>query len=338
MTKQIKKRLLSIVLVAIMCLGIKPNIQVFAASYDSYISGVSTISQNVYYGPSSGYYTSIGMINANETIYILGKEKGLDWYHILYHAGNKMKSGYVPTNTIRDIKNGTPHEEEYYGGYAFSNKYQTVWSCDDASTAVQVGAINAGEGVTRLYAYNNVMFIEYTTSNKVKRGYVFAPDFCYPVAPTCVGRVTANSTVSYGANPNYRFQNIGSVGVREFVAVLAASESRGIAYVEYNTNNGRKRGYMPTRNISLHGGETWRSLPDLYRCTNGNFINPTIVSMTSTQTVYAGPSTEYFKLDTVSAGTEVGYITSVNINGVGWNKIMYIPPNSNSYKAGYVRQ
>lgn len=255
MTKKIKKRLLSIVLVLTMCLGIIPTMPVMAASsYSMYISGVATTSQQVYYGPSSGYYTAIGSIGSGETLYILGKEKGLGWYHILYHAGNKMKSGYVPTSTITNIQNETPHEEEYYGGFAYSNKYQTVWSCDDPSTAVQVGSINAGECVTRLYAYNNVMFIEYSTSNKAKKVYVFSPDFCYPVAPTCVGRVTANATVSYGAHTDIYFQNAGSVGAGEFVAVLGASASRGVAYVEYNTNSGRKRGYMSTSYISLHGG------------------------------------------------------------------------------------
>lgn len=83
MTKTFKKRLLSIVLTLVTCLSIIPSIPVKAATnYDSYISGVSTTAQSVYYGPSSGYYTAIGSIGSGEKIYILGKEKGLGWYHI----------------------------------------------------------------------------------------------------------------------------------------------------------------------------------------------------------------------------------------------------------------
>lgn len=338
MTKTFKKRLLSIVLTLVTCLSIIPSIPVKAATnYDSYISGVSTTAQSVYYGPSSGYYTAIGSIGSGEKIYILGKEKGLGWYHILYHAGSKnMKSGYIPTSTVRNISNGTPHEEEYYGGYAYSNSYQKVWSCDDPSTAVEVGSIDAGEGVTRLYAYNNVMFIEYTTNNKAKRGYVFSPNFSYPVSPTCVGRITTSSSLSYGANPNLNFQNVGSVGAREFVAVLGASATRGYAYVEYNTNSGRKRGYIPTGCISLSGGETWTSLPDLYGCVRGQFISFTNVYTAYTTQVYATPTKQGIKMHSLPANYPIIYAGQVTINGVAWNNIVYKPSGSNSYVSGYM--
>jgi len=133
MKKRISRRLMAFLLLAVMLITAVP---VVSHASSTQITGRSTVAQTVYSGPSSSYYTSIGSISPNETVYVLGKEKGLGWYHIQYWAGSNQKSGYVPTNTITAISGGTPGEEEFYGGYAHSNANQTVWSCDDPSFAL----------------------------------------------------------------------------------------------------------------------------------------------------------------------------------------------------------
>lgn len=300
-----------------------------AQASSTQITGKSTIAQTVYAGPSSSNYTTIGSIGAGEVVYILGKEQGLNWYHIQYHAGNRQKSGYVPTSTITSISGGSPSDEMFYGGFAYSNSNQTVWSCDEASIAVNIGSIGSGEGVTRLYAYGNVMFIEYSTSSGAKRGYVYSPNFSYPDI-TCVGRVTSNSNISYGYKENFTYLSAGTVYMGEYVSVIATSNSKNIAYVEYNTNSGRKRGYMTLSNLSLHNAPN--NLPNLYGWSK-NFVN---VSYPQARTIYAGPSTQYAVVGSISANETVYYDTEIQINGVWYTYIYYRVNGTNSLKSGFV--
>lgn len=298
------------------------SIKVEASS--TQIRGRSTVAQTVYTGPSSSNYEVMGSIDANEEIYILGKEKGLNWYHIQYHAGSKQKSGYVPISTITSITGGTPNEEEFYGGYAVSNTAQTVWSCDNPSIAVSIGSIGVNEGVTRLYAYDNVMLIEYSTSGKAKRGYVYNPNFSYPISTTCAARVTSSSTLTYGCKSGYSWGTAGSVDAGEYVAVLAGSAGRNIVYVEYNTSSGRKRGYMPASKLAFHGGVTVASLDDMYGIPGGTEVGAYPLAPVSGKTaVYAGPGTSYAKVGYIMPETTYGFDGEITINGNHWTYIIY---------------
>lgn len=335
MTKTIKTKAISLfmALLAIVTIMIIPS-PAYASTTGT--MGRSTIAQTVYAGPSSSNYTTIGSISANERVYILGKEKGMNWYHILYYAGSKQKSGYVPTSYIDSITGNTPQEEEFFGGYAYSNSAQTVWSCDDPSTAVSIGSIGANESVTRLYAYNNVMFIEYSTSSGAKRGYVFSPNFSYPISTTCAARVTTNTTLLYGCKNGYSWGTAGSVNAGEYVSVLAGSASKNIVYVEYNSASGRKRGYMPASNLSMHGGVTVSKLSDMYGYgTNGGEINAYPISIEGTKTVYAGPSPYSAAIGSVS-NEQVGFDGEITINGQHWTYIIY-STSSGAWKSGFLR-
>lgn len=323
-----KKRLLSFLMSFAMMVLMVPSV-VFASS--TQITGVSTQAQTVYAGPSSSNYVTIGSIGSGEKVYILGKEKGENWYHIQYHAGSKQKSGYVPTSTITSISGGTPQEESFYGGYAYSNAAQTVWSCDDSSLAVNIGSIGQGEGVTRLYAYGNVMFIEYSTSSGAKRGYVYSPNFIYPISETCVARVKSSSTVSYGYKAGYNYLSVGSVGTGEDVAILATSNSLGIAWIEYNTNSGRKRGYMSLSNLEKHNP------PSNFDDLPGFYYAYTTITQVNPITVYAGPSEKYAVVGSVGANEEIKYNGSININGIWYYNIYYYVTGTNSLKSGYIR-
>lgn len=332
MTRKISNRVIAFCLALLAIVTAIPTVA-FASS--TQITGKSTTAQTVYTGPSSTYYEAAGSISQDETVYILGKEKGLNWYHIQYHVGSQQKSGYVPVSTITSISGGTPAEEEYYGGYAVSNAKQTVWSCDDPSIAINIGSVGDNEGVTRLYAYGNVMFVEYSTSGKAKRGYIFNPDFSYPADVTCVARVTQDSDISYGCKSGYSWGRVGSVDAGEYVAVLAGSNSKNMIYVEYNTSNGRKRGYMSASNVSMHGGVTVASLPDMYGILQGVELRPTALgSSGETMHVYAGPGTSYYKVDELAADYATYYDGEEDIDGHNWLYIIY---NVNGvWKSGFI--
>ena len=322
MTRKISNRVIAFCLALLAIVTAIPTVA-FASS--TQITGKSTQAQTVYTGPSSTYYGEAGSIGKDETVYILGKEKGLNWYHIQYHAGTKQKSGYVPASTIYSISGGVPAEEEYYGGYAVSNASQTVWSCDDPSIAVNIGSIGDNEGVTRLYAYGNVMFVEYSTSNKAKRGYIFNPDFSYPAEVTCAARVTQDSDIYYGCKSGYSWGRVGSVDAGEYVAVIAGSYSKNMVYVEYNTSNGRKRGYMSASNVSMHGGVNLTALPDMFGMPQGAELRPTpLGSNGQVMHVYAGPGTTYYKVDQLAADHEIYRDGETTIDGHKWVYIVYM--------------
>ncbi|MBQ3413845.1 MAG: hypothetical protein IJH39_00525 [Clostridia bacterium] len=332
MTRTIDKKVVAVFMALLTIFMVFPNV---AHASSTQITGRSTTAQTVYTGPSSSNYESAGSIGANEEVYILGKEKNQNWYHIQYHAGSKQKSGYVPTSTITSISGGTPSNEEFYGGYAVSTTYQTVWSCDDASIAVNIGSVSANEGVTRLYAYGNVMYIEYSTSGKAKRGYVFNPQFSYPENVTCAARVTNSSSISYGLGGDGPWATVGSVAAGEYVAVIAGSNSLNTVYVEYNTSSGRKRGYMSASNLEFHGGVSLGALSDMYGFVGPNYLGGTNAGpVNSTTYVYAGPGYPYASVGYLDAGETYVWVTDITINNHSWSYIHY--KVNGAWKSGFI--
>ncbi len=310
-----------------------PTEQAFAATTP--ITAWSDHSQTVYSGPSYSY-VSVGSIG-NETVYVMGTEQG--WYKIIYNVGNgaTQKSGYVPISELRNVSGGTPQEDDFWGGIVISATNQTVYSCDDYAKKVNIGSVSAMEGITKLYGYNAsssgggsypVAFVEYSTSSGPKRGYIFNPNFIY-VGNTCVARVTQGTNVSYGYHSGFNFLNAGSVSAGEYVAVIATSDSKNLAYIEYNTNNKRKRGYVSKSCLRMYHED---NLPNLY----GFGINPYGITMGGNSDVYAGPSKQYNKVGSVYANEVVAFVAEVPINGVYYRYIYYDVDGTNSQKAGFL--
>ncbi len=135
--------------------------------------------------------------------------------------------------------------ENYDGGWAFSRENHTVYSAANGGSAI--GSIGR-EGITILSRSGTTYYIEYSTSRGAKRGYIRNPDIdtsC--LAKSCVAKVTANYNLYYGPNTSTYASTGGSVYAGEYVAVIAKEKSW--VYIEYNTNSGRKRGYMPYANL-----------------------------------------------------------------------------------------
>lgn len=309
-----------ILLSTIFCMLASTKVE--AASLD--LSAYSTISQAVYFGPSSSNYASVGRIGAGERVYILDKERNVSWYHIVYFIdgtnGSQRKTGYVPTNTLTSISGNVP-EYTFSGGEYKSTATQTVWSTDD-STRVNVGSVSNGEGLTLLWRSGAYAFVEYSTSSGAKRGYLYVPqlrnDFYYG---TCVARIVANADVRYGYSNSY--VTAGKVYKDEIVTVLARNNDD--VYIEYNSTAGRKRGYLSNGYLDYHINRS--PIADLY---SYNYV-PSNRWTSSYMNVRSGPDSTYPVIGSINNEEYRGYEQSY-FNG--WLYIDY--STSNGKKSGWV--
>lgn len=341
-TKAAKRKARSIVIIALTAVMILTALPMtaFAKTYSQ--GGYSSFAQTVYTGPGT-FYATAGSIGNNEHFYILAKENG--WYHIVYNVTNSttQKSGYIPINNVSVIY-GTPQEDTFYGGFCYANGAQDVYSCDDRSTAVKIGSVGNLEGVTRLNAYNStasngvtyvVYFIEYSTSSGPKRGYMFNPSLIAPTI-TSVARVKSSTSVYYGLpgcfhyDHNANFGVSGALSAGEFVSVVA--KNGDYLFVEYNTNQGRKRGYIYTSSVEIFNGPV-QEYPDVPFYKNDHITRYCYSDVP--QVVYSGPGTSYTVVETIPAGRmyNVDEVTSLN----GFFIIQYLDPATNTLRSGYIR-
>lgn len=217
----------------------------------------------------------------------------------------------------------TVHAATYNGGAGCAESKLTVYKSVDGAN---YGTIYKGEGFTILnFLSGDWLYVEYSTSNGPKRGYVERLNGNVGhYDPSCVAKVTKDSSLYYG-NSTSKYPKSGSVYKDEIVAVLAKSDSW--VYVEYNTNSGRKRGYMLNANLSYYNYKT---------------MDPLLVKKSKTPEkingsydVYSGPSDQYpvvgsisnekiEYLDTIHEGTKVIYYIRYNLTGTSQKKTGFI--------------
>lgn len=258
------------------------------------IIGIMTQNQNVYHGPHLTQYAMVGSVDAGEQVYILSKAFG--FYHIQYivTSTGKQKQGYVPQESIQNYTGPMPEEEDYYGGYCFATTELDVRTCDDFNLTAPVGTLFKHEGCTMIFHYNfvdgdrsyHVAYIEYSTSSGTKRGYVYNQYLSFPVS-TCVAVMKEKADVYSGPNVNYT--SIGVIAENEFVSIIA-KEGDDI-YVEYNTNSGRKRGYIKYNQVNPYNRP--ESFPDFYQNGMQSYI------IDERCIVYGGPNSNYSELGAV---------------------------------------
>lgn len=76
--------------------------------------------------------------------------------------------------------------ENYNGGWAMVSSNQTVWN-NTSSSKSAIGTVYAHEGITVLSTSGNTAYIEYSTPNGAKRGYLINPSYYYnETSNTCV--------------------------------------------------------------------------------------------------------------------------------------------------------
>lgn len=303
----LKKRRIGIIGILVLCIA--ASIMSAKPAYASGITGVgafSKYSQTVYSGPSTSYAT-VGSIGTNEYIYILDKEMDLDWYRIVYTVNNtsSQKSGYVPTSGVGFI-GGTVYERLFAGYQGYSTANQTVYSTP--SRDIASGSIYNGEGVTVLIenpeGFSNVYFIEYSTSSGPKRGYVYGNISTQQKTRTGVARVVAAADLYYGHNTS-TYAVAGTVYANEYVSVLAKNDDW--VYVEYNTNSGRKRGYLSSGYLKFHTSKNYYDLYDYGEIGSDIWID-------ATRTVYSGPSSAYIAIGSVGNEGAKAYIGYMSYN------------------------
>lgn len=213
--------------------------------------------------------------------------------------------------------------ENYNGGWAMADQTISVYS--DVSCTTKIGTIYQHEGFTMLnnLGYNKA-YVEYSTSSGAKRGYV-SGGYGY-MNPSCVAVVTTSSTLYYGNNTG-TYQVAGTVYSGELVAVLAKNDNW--VYVEYNTNSGRKRGYMPFTNLSCYNRPG--IFRDLYNFKNSGWSE----YVSGTYNVRSGPSTQYPAVGTIS-NENVTILGSESTGGYTWSYIEYTVNGSSQKKSGFV--
>lgn len=219
---------------------------------------------------------------------------------------------------------------DYNGGWAQAWVTQPVYSSADSS-ASRIGTIYATEGITVLWISGDVAYIEYSTSSGTKRGYLHSPNIHLNTYNNSVGRVTVNSTVYYGESTS-TYQQAGTVYADEFVSILG--EEDGWLYIEYNTSSGRKRGYIAESNVYMYYWGRHVAIP--FNCKPYGLSNYWV---TGNHTVYAGPSTQYCTVGSVSDGELVYYGSSyTDTAGRLFSYIEYYVNGTSIRKSGYIME
>lgn len=222
---------------------------------------------------------------------------------------------FAPTTTVTAASN-----EHGFG---------LVWSDSAAVYATPGGTIvdriYSSQGVTVLGEAsdsqgNGYYKINYNTSRAyayVKMGDIIE----YPMTDSA--QISQNYSVWYW-NDASKFQTTGSVYKGETVALLGVSDYW--YFIEYNTSNGRKRGYVPYFCVSRNGSYDVVRIPK-YVGTN---------NVEKTYDVYSGPSRKYVKIGTVYANELVDfYSDDYRYGNTHAEHIGYSVPGQ-AMKAGYI--
>ena len=243
--------------------------------------------QTVYAGPASSNYATVGSVSSGEMVYLLGQQAG--WYHIQYMVTgtSQQKSGFVPVSTVNN--NGhSVHEEQMTGGQNFANATVNIMSCDDTDIDVSLGTVYAGEGMTVLYTYGysdanksyNIAYVEISTPSGTKRGYIPSSYLAGINYPSSVARITDTNSAYSG--PDSSYVKLGGAYYNEFVTILAKDTGNNWVWVEYNTPDGRKRGFMDyAKMVNYNHPGMYNDLP----------VFNNLKQATQQLTVYGGPST-----------------------------------------------
>ncbi len=296
-------------------------------------NATATVYTNVYAGPSKDIYASIGSIDMGESIVVIGESLG--WYHIRYFItkSNQEKMGYVPKSYIAYI-GSTGGEEDFYGEFCYAKAKTTIRSTQNFADSVKdFGTVGQYEGMTLLYSYeyfgNVISFVEYSTSNGTKRGYVYESDIQKPLSnKSCV--LIANTKKTVYSGPDSGYANIGAIGNTE-LAVILAKEGNWL-YIEYNTTGGRKRGYITIDSITYYHRPN--SFPDFIRTTYSGSVDQN-AWVTNKETVYGGPNTTYANIGAVNDEAIINYKTNSGSNEP-LTYIEYWITGSSTKKCGYI--
>ncbi|AVQ95882.1 hypothetical protein DRA42_06350 [Ethanoligenens harbinense] len=191
---------------------------------------------------------------------------------------------------------------------------QTSYAGPGGSIYAQVGSVDNGEYISIIDFEQGWLYIEYGTANGNKRGYVPSGSVSYsgsvPTADYHGGYYNApNANLNVYYLPTVSGLSVGSIYAYEGATVLETSGN--IAYIEYSSPSGTKRGYVWTSQLcSRHDGVIG------------------IVTASSTP-VYAGTDTHFASVGSIDR-TE--YTVILKSSGL-WAFVEYNTPSGR--KRGY---
>ena len=273
----------------------------------------------VYGGPSTTLYAPIGSVIKNGKIEVLNREN--DFFHIRYWTNKGLlKRGYVavsqvsnsPSISVIDVAN------TFKGNNGVVYPQSAVYSNPNMTTET-IGTVFEFESVTQFTIQENGFhFIEYSTPTGTKRGYVQSSEL--------IQKEGGLAVAPYGAEVYYtpRFEyKAGGVYADEYVAVIQSSGTT--SYIEYNTEGGRKRGYVTSGSLHFLDTGDVPALPNY-----SEEFNKSISALT----VYFGPSDKYAQSESINEGEIVTRMASPALNTNAFSFIQY--STADGFKRGYV--
>ncbi len=258
------------------------------------------LNKNVYGGPDSVDYWSIGSVSANEKVSVLiPNVYDTGYAFIEYSTSNGSKRGYVwfgaltltaGTALAKMIQDCPTYSEPYMFGY-------------------QIGSLFEEEYVVILQQNDMLSYVEYNTNNGRKRAYVFTFNLdrintsaqvpSLEVTSDYIFAFLINQVDVYGGPSQSNYALIGSVGPEEYIGLI--HKENDWIYIQYSTSGGAKRGFIPisSSDIYFYSG----SVDDLVDKTN-SYTGWADITIAATP-IYAGPSTSYASIGSVAANEGV---------------------------------
>ncbi len=205
----------------------------------------------------------------------------------------------------------------------------------NAVNGTKIGSLNENEGFTFLnYAITNGVswwHIQYSANvaGGMKEGYINPNQgrVSQPASYAQVGTVRRNSTL-YAGTDTVLNPVAGSVSAGELVVVVGKNTANTWLYVEFNTPEGRKRGYIAASNVDYNSGAPMYKIPT----ENGNIAGD---SVSGRYTVYGGPGKGYAHIGWVENEGITKFGTET-YNGITYTYIEYLVNGGTQRKSGYI--
>ena len=191
---------------------------------------------------------SLGTVYAGEGMTVLytytyiDSSKSYDIAYVEISTPSGTKRGYIPTSSLTGIN--------YPSSVARVTATNSAYSGPDSSFVKLGGAYyNAFVTILAKNTGNNWVLVEYNTSSGRKRGFMdytklynYNHPGMYNDLPVFTALKQATQQLTVYGGPSTNAANIGLIYNQEVVSLL--NTERGFAYIEYNTTNGAKRGYV----------------------------------------------------------------------------------------------
>lgn len=165
-----------------------------APEYGSSVARVIASSAPAYSGPDSSY-VKLGGVYKDEYVSILASEE--DFFFVEYNTKSGRKRGYIKCSNLENCYIRTYSNFENHNSLKKATEELIVYGGPNANYA-NIGTIFNQEIISYLSVEKEFSYIEYTTSNGAKRGYVSSS--CIVTTPTpTIPEIPVYENFSWGA-------------------------------------------------------------------------------------------------------------------------------------------